>query len=1149
MTSNNPERSLDQTNIPLFIHHVLTFAFCFSIIIYLFPSIKDQLLQLFHSFLLSFEKIIQELVTLTSSLEEDYQNHKKNNNFNELLKSEEKHDTISFTNANLNGSLVTKEQPTTSDKSIQVNREKVLRFDISTQIQDLDFETYEMRSNRDGPFGKYKPYRSIRTDFDTRYIVDETTNDKYVVPGPYEFVNGINKSTKPRVYTEQSSSQSNKKKKQQLINHQIHSKSLFMDEDDRLNDIQTPKRKKKFEDSSVDYYTGSSGSQWKRVSINYLKSENNLDYENTTDSINYSDEDEENENQEDKPIVVGNQQENEEIEEQSNENDDGSNSPSLDELTETTAVVNNKEEEKDDAPKLNINNPLKVPFLQAFDETRESIDASPITISEMRRKLDGRRITSGEYRQLRFESQSLDETINVLKSLKQIFDNVVSRDQKFSKVHHPIHITTKVHNLFFKYNILTQLPVQSFVDAGNITTLDISNNYISSVPAWFSTTLKNLTNLNISQNFLFDLPENFVELKRLKELDLSNNCFEYIPQCILKLPISTLDVSHNSLLLLPNDISLLKNSLTELNISYNELREVPDDIRHLKRLKYLKYVDNEIFYYSISLVLSKLNVEEVKPKMKTRRRSMKMPSLFVSSSENANATLIDEGDIELKSIDTEFQSYLPTRLILILQLMNSESEYLSHMNVLQEILYTPMLEIYRSKTEFTITTSEKESILPTVILPLITHVRDLFMELKSNVTPLLQYTNKFPEDTISISKVFLERISEFRDFYVKYPCVYENALAILTKLRKTNQDFEKYLNGRRKLPICNGLLYDSFLLLPVSRLSIYVKFLQKILRYTSEKHPDFKSLRTTVKEMKNILSLQEQYSFLINNKYKILDVERKLRMSESLLVPGRFFIREGRLTVAQNRGITNFKKDVMNKLYNKGNITENIKDLSPYWENFKNKKFEDLLEVRFKEFQVYVYLLSDVVIIKETNFVQKLVARSNTYSLEGATVSLGDNPKKEKEESETELIDGSSSNNNNNTVSPRREVITSPTEVVNAEKILSQALENSTDEDKDRLFTLTINTPTKRIVFGFICETKDELLEWYRDFDRAITQMNSKKKSSPTLIDQQMSMSKHEIITDENVSESSTTPELSLSNSLSSSRIEEKSEKRFLGLF
>jgi Leucine-rich repeat (LRR) protein len=159
--------------------------------------------------------------------------------------------------------------------------------------------------------------------------------------------------------------------------------------------------------------------------------------------------------------------------------------------------------------------------------------------------------------------------------------------------------------------MLTKLP-QFLIDCTLIAQLDFSNNFLTTIPDWLGSTMKNLLDANLSNNYLTSLPPSFSCLK-LQRLNLSSNKFEYIPYAVLQIStLTSLDVSHNRLLVLPYGLSNLKLSLAELNFAYNNIIEVPDVLLSLRKLRAMKSNENKFYSYTVNDVISKLYVEEFK---------------------------------------------------------------------------------------------------------------------------------------------------------------------------------------------------------------------------------------------------------------------------------------------------------------------------------------------------------------------------------------------------------------------------------------------------------------------------------------------------------------------------------------------------------
>ena len=170
----------------------------------------------------------------------------------------------------------------------------------------------------------------------------------------------------------------------------------------------------------------------------------------------------------------------------------------------------------------------------------------------------------------------------------------------------------------------------------NISKLDISLNSISIIPEdLFLGNLNDLTHLNISHNCLRNLPESLKKLKLLKQINVSNNQLQALPNLasfkhlveirmsnntinsldlsdcdalqalyadhnklerLYKLPDSLriLDVSANIITDIANDFLSKDSELRTFNLSDNKLKQLPHVIGNLRKLSELDISKNEI---------------------------------------------------------------------------------------------------------------------------------------------------------------------------------------------------------------------------------------------------------------------------------------------------------------------------------------------------------------------------------------------------------------------------------------------------------------------------------------------------------------------------------------------------------------------------
>ncbi|CAH9080352.1 unnamed protein product [Cuscuta europaea] len=146
-----------------------------------------------------------------------------------------------------------------------------------------------------------------------------------------------------------------------------------------------------------------------------------------------------------------------------------------------------------------------------------------------------------------------------------------------------------VTGIFLKdYDIVSEIPPE-ICNLSNLTTLDLSYNYI---PDQFPTFLYNcskLEHLDLSQNyFVGDLPHDIDRLRNLRYLDLSANNFTGdIPRSVGNITELRQLMMYQNLLngTFPVEIANLSN-LEQLQMSYNSFspREIPEEFGNLKKL-------------------------------------------------------------------------------------------------------------------------------------------------------------------------------------------------------------------------------------------------------------------------------------------------------------------------------------------------------------------------------------------------------------------------------------------------------------------------------------------------------------------------------------------------------------------------------------
>ncbi|CAB0029373.1 unnamed protein product [Trichogramma brassicae] len=94
---------------------------------------------------------------------------------------------------------------------------------------------------------------------------------------------------------------------------------------------------------------------------------------------------------------------------------------------------------------------------------------------------------------------------------------------------------------------LEDVPVREIAIARRFSILDLSNNYLTTLPTNFAT-LAQIVKLDLSKNQLTELPENFGDLKQLRHLDLYGNQISRLPLSLGQLKkLKWLDLKENPL--------------------------------------------------------------------------------------------------------------------------------------------------------------------------------------------------------------------------------------------------------------------------------------------------------------------------------------------------------------------------------------------------------------------------------------------------------------------------------------------------------------------------------------------------------------------------------------------------------------------------
>ncbi|KAL0482901.1 hypothetical protein AKO1_014189 [Acrasis kona] len=739
------------------------------------------------------------------------------------------------------------------------------------------------------------------------------------------------------------------------------------------------------------------------------------------------------------------------------------------------------------------------------DDTENLLTERDLDMEQTTAKIRTERISSidsGDFESWVQESKSVDTKASIQITIQRLIDQI----KKSNLIEEPRVQITKDLNQSLVSRSLSIIPTQ-LMGAIHVTTLDLSQNQLTMLPNWFCDTLVSLTSLNLSHNSFFDLPEKFAALKNLKELDLSYNKFEYIPSSLLSSNVlGSIDISHNSLLTIQYDVQRLRSTLTELNISYNSLTELPDDLRHMKRLRYFKFSENNLSFHTLNSITSKINLEEPKPKITNSFRSNQRSNSIVgprasistdipkeileSTSTNLSASLpiLTTSSSSFNDHLTSSHHHQPTstitpsasisvppRILLLLELLESERKYVRYLNVFHEMYHIPLtvdLKTTSTEHDFFVSESDIDIIIPETMPAILTFERSFYVELRTRISQEISHLliKSDSQDDILISDLFSLRSIHFTKLYTCYPDYLDRSLELLREIKHDNFELDKYFKQLSRLPLCEGMTIENLLILPTTRIARLCFLLQNIYNHTPTSNPDRRGLQSALKMLRSCEKHWSESMRQVNNKHKMIDVARRLKMTD-LCTPGRFLIREGKLLLSPNKGIGDFKKELA-KQFSKKEVS--VGGLNPYWEMMKNRlsnihgtgtDMGSIWEVRLTEESVTVFLFSDVVVIKDNNLIHKLVARPTLYELRGA-----------KFVNDECVVDG---------LSPREgEALSTSAPVGNT------VYDVSVNED----CKFYVELSNKRRL-AFVAESAEERASWVNDFSKVISDLGNADNS------------------------------------------------------
>ena len=131
-----------------------------------------------------------------------------------------------------------------------------------------------------------------------------------------------------------------------------------------------------------------------------------------------------------------------------------------------------------------------------------------------------------------------------------------------------------------------------YIVLGIVLSIDLHHNYLTTIE--ILSTLEKLTQINVGHNELEMIHDNvLITNSQLKDLNAEYNKLNKITPLIESLPLIKLNLCYNVISIFPDPICNCRN-LTYLNFGHNKIEEIPPTISSLRYLKELIICSNNI---------------------------------------------------------------------------------------------------------------------------------------------------------------------------------------------------------------------------------------------------------------------------------------------------------------------------------------------------------------------------------------------------------------------------------------------------------------------------------------------------------------------------------------------------------------------------
>mmetsp|Transcript_124780 Transcript_124780/g.186397 ORF Transcript_124780/g.186397 Transcript_124780/m.186397 type:complete len:518 (-) Transcript_124780:63-1616(-) len=166
-------------------------------------------------------------------------------------------------------------------------------------------------------------------------------------------------------------------------------------------------------------------------------------------------------------------------------------------------------------------------------------------------------------------------------------------------------------------------------------------------------------------------------------------------------------------------------------------------------------------------------------------------------------------------------------------------------------------------------------------------------EMLTQLEGTIQTTNV--GDDVTIGSVFTA-LADYFKMYKVFCANQQTSLTTVEFLIKKHPQFKKKLDVCHTDARCRGLFLQSFLIKPIQRVCKYPLLLRELIRYTPEDHPDWDPLQSAFSKINSVVADINEAQRQAEGLQRILDLQKMIDNVESLVAPGRNYVKEGEMS-------------------------------------------------------------------------------------------------------------------------------------------------------------------------------------------------------------------------------------------------------------